>query len=140
MEHWLPLFHERMETLFDYLGEAPIALEYQGEDVARERFKQIGDYYDARREAMSQPGGGAPYKPLPPDKLYLTEQEWSKRLVDSSLARLTPFAAPEGGADVIDAGARQGRDFAPERDRHIGQRVRGGGRTYPRAADRSARR
>ena len=33
MEHWLPLFHERMETLFDYLGAAPIAIEYQGEDV-----------------------------------------------------------------------------------------------------------
>ena len=92
MEHWLPLFHERMETLFDYLGEAPIAVEYQGEDVARERFKQISDYYEARREAMSIAGGGAPYKPLPPDRLYLTEQEWSKRLAEAALARLTPFA------------------------------------------------
>src|SRR5207253_1379112 len=67
MEHWLPLFHERLETLFDYLGSAPIAVEYQGEDVARERFKQINDYYEARREAMSQTGRGAPYQPLPLD-------------------------------------------------------------------------
>jgi transcription-repair coupling factor (superfamily II helicase) len=49
MEHWLPLFQERMDTLFDYLGEAPVAIEPQGEDAARERFKQINDYYDARR-------------------------------------------------------------------------------------------
>ena len=34
---------------------------------------------------------------------------------DGALARLTPFAVPEGAGDVIDAGARQGRNFAPER-------------------------
>ena len=26
---------------------------------------------------MEQPGGGAIYKPLPPDRLYLTEDEWT---------------------------------------------------------------
>src|SRR6476659_7901388 len=95
MEHWLPLFHERMETLFDYLGDAPIAIEPQSEDAARERFKQIVDYYEARREAMEHPGGGAVYKPLPPDRLYLTEDAFSKRLAEAALARLTPFAMPD---------------------------------------------
>ena len=115
MEHWLPLFHEHMATLFDYLGDAAIVVEHQGEDVARERIKQIGDYYEARREAMTVTGGGAPYKPLPPDRLYLTETEWTQRLAKAPLARLTPFALPEGDANVIDVGARQGRNFAPER-------------------------
>ncbi len=73
------------------------------------------DYYEARREALEHPGGGAVYKPLPPDRLYLTEDEWSKRLEEASLARLTPFAVPEGSAGVIDASARQGRNFTPER-------------------------
>jgi len=114
MEHWLPLFQERMDTLFDYLGDAPIAIEPQGEDAARERFKQISDYYDARREAMEHPGGGAIYKPLPPDRLYLTEDEWKRRVGEGELARITPFAVPEGPT-VFDAGARAGRDFAPER-------------------------
>jgi len=115
MEHWLPLFQERMDTLFDYLGDAPIAIEPQSEDAARERFKQIIDYYEARREALDHPGGGAIYKPLPPERLYLTEDEWTKRLQDAALARLTPFAMPEGSG-VVDAGARQGRSFAPERN------------------------
>src|SRR5256885_6478360 len=48
MEHWLPLFQDMMDTLFDYLGDAAIAIEPQGEDAARERFKQILDYYQAR--------------------------------------------------------------------------------------------
>jgi transcription-repair coupling factor (superfamily II helicase) len=114
MEHWLPLFQDRMDTLFDYLGDAPIAIEPQGEDAARERFRQISDYYEARREAMAIPGGGAVYKPLPPDRLYLTEEEWSRRLADGAVARLTPFAVPDDAA-VVDAGARAGRNFTVER-------------------------
>ena len=115
MEHWLPLFQERMETLFDYFGDAPVAIEPQVEDAVRERFKQIHDYYQARREALQHPAGGAVYKPLPPDRLYLSEDEWGKRLGEAALARLTAFALPEG-AGVFDAGARKGREFAPERN------------------------
>src|SRR3981189_725214 len=115
MDPWLPLFQERMDTLFDYLGDAPVAIEPQSEDAARERFKQIADYYEARREAMERPGGGAIYKPLPPDRLYLTEEEWTRRLDQAALARLTPFAVPDGSADTVDAGARAGRNFTPER-------------------------
>ena len=73
------------------------------------------DYYEARREALEHPGGGAIYKPLPPDRLYLTETEWTERLSEAAVARLTPFAVPEGSTDVFDAGARQGRNFTPER-------------------------
>lgn len=115
MEHWLPLFQERMDTLFDYLDGAVVAIEPQGEDAARERFTQIADYYEARREALEHPGGGAIYKPLPSDKLYLTEAEWTRLLGEAPLARLTPFAVPEGAGDLFDAGARAGRNFAPER-------------------------
>jgi transcription-repair coupling factor (superfamily II helicase) len=116
MEHWLPLFQERMDTLFDYLDDAPVAIEPQAEDAVRERFKQILDYYQARREALEHPAGGAVYKPLPPDRLYLTEEEWGRRVSDVALARLTQFSVPADGTSVVDAGARKGRDFAPERN------------------------
>ncbi|MDE2377541.1 transcription-repair coupling factor [Bradyrhizobium sp.] len=115
MEHWLPLFQERMDTLFDYLDDAPMAIEPQAEDAVRERFKQILDYYQARRDALEHPAGGAVYKPLPPDRLYLTEEEWGRRIHDVALARLTQFSLPTD-ANVVDAGARKGRDFAPERN------------------------
>ncbi len=115
MEHWLPLFQDRMDTLFDYLDGTPVAIEPQSEDAARERLKQIADYYLARKEARDLPGSGAIYNPLPPDRLYLSEDEWDKRLQGRALARLTPFAMPEQGGAVIDAGAKQGRNFAPER-------------------------
>jgi transcription-repair coupling factor (superfamily II helicase) len=115
MEHWLPLFLERMETLFDYLTGTPIAIEPQSEEAAHERFAQIGDYYEARREVSDRADAGAIYKPLPPDRLYLTETEWASRLSDARLVRFTPFAMPESDGGIIDAGLRQGRNFAPER-------------------------
>ncbi len=112
MEHWLPLFHARMETLFDYLAGTVIVTEPLAEDAARERLTQIGDYYEARRGAGE--GGGVPYKPLPPERLYLGDAEWEAGLHAAPLARLTPFSVPPADA-VIDIGARAGRDFAPER-------------------------
>ena len=74
MEHWLPLFHQRLDTLFDYIEASPIAIEPLAEEAAHERFAQIADYYQARKDAIDQNGGGAPYKPLPPDLLYLGER------------------------------------------------------------------
>jgi transcription-repair coupling factor (superfamily II helicase) len=116
MEHWLPLFHKQMETLFDYLDRTPIMLEPLAEDAGHERLAQIADYYEARRAAIDQSGGGAPYKPLPPDRLYLAEAEWKERLDKSALARLSPFAAPEGTADTIEIAARAGKNFTAERN------------------------
>jgi transcription-repair coupling factor (superfamily II helicase) len=118
MEHWLPLFHERLDTLFDYLPGTPVAVEPLAEDAAHERFAQIGDYYDARRQVLAQPRhkgatSGVPYNPLPPEKLYLAEAEWRERLGTLSLVRVTPFASPDAAA--VDAGTRSGRGFAPER-------------------------
>jgi len=125
MEHWLPLFHRGLETLFDYLPATPLAIEPLAEEAAHERFAQIADYYQARRDALGKDGGGAPYKPLPPDRLYLAESEWRERLDASLLAKLTPFAAPEqepGGAQSLQSGdnviaidAHAGRNFASER-------------------------
>src|SRR5712691_9007928 len=113
MEHWLPLFHERLETLFDYLPGSAVVLEPLVEDAASERLTQIADYYQARRQALD--GSGPPYHPLPPERLYLAETEWRERLEDTAIARLTPFSLPAASGAVIDMGARQGRNFAAER-------------------------
>ena len=114
MEHWLPLFHDKLDTLFDYVPGAPVILEAQAEDVARERLSQIKDYYEARKDALADKSGPL-YKPLPPDRLYLPEAEWSERLNTAALARLTPFAVPDQSGSVADIGARAGHNFSAER-------------------------
>jgi len=118
MEHWLPLFFEKMATILDYLPQAVVTLDPLSSDAADERFKAIADHYDARLAAMKRglEEGGAPYKPLPPERLYLTAGEWQQRLDRFPVGQLHPFDAV-GGPDitVVDLGGRPGRDFAPER-------------------------
>ncbi|MBS0535354.1 MAG: transcription-repair coupling factor, partial [Proteobacteria bacterium] len=113
MEHWLPLFHESMDSLFDYLPGSPIALEPLAADAIEQRFVQIKDYYEARVEALKD-GVTPAYKPMPPDKLYLTNSEWKERLDQRAIATLNPFDVPPAN-DVIDIGARAGHNFVAER-------------------------
>ncbi len=115
MEHWLPLFYERLDTLFDYLGDAPLMLDPLVDDAAAERLKQIADYYDARKFTHDLDPTASTYKPLEPSELYLTPEEWRAALDVRALAQFSPFAAHEG-EKAIDCGARPGRDFAPERN------------------------
>ena len=117
MEHWLPLFQDHLDTLFDYLPDVPIVFDALVDDAAGERAAQVKDYFDARQAAQgqSQPGV-APYRPLPPDALYLGPEEWAERAKAAPLARLTPFAIPEvPGRLIIDCEARRGRNFIAER-------------------------
>ena len=116
MEHWLPLFADELETIFDQIGDAPVILDHLADEATGERLDQIADHHDARRTALEtgMAGGGAPYKPLPPDRLYLAKAEWASRLKGRRTAHLSPFAQPEGGG-VIDIGGRGGRSFARER-------------------------
>ena len=115
LEHWLPLFHEHLDTVFDYVPDVPFVLDPLAEEAASERTKQIADHYEARRDAVSQPGV-SPYKPLPPERLHLTATDLTAALQARSVARLTPFAVIESSPlAVMDAGARQGRIFAAER-------------------------
>ena len=117
LEHWMPLFYDGLDTLFDYLGDVPMLFDPQVEEAAAERLALIQDYFQAREAALKNPQSGvAPYKPLPPRALYLTPNEWKGKVEAGTVARLTPFAQPDSDARaVIDCGARAGRNFAPER-------------------------
>lgn len=119
MEHWLPLFYPALETLFDYLPQSLIFFDHLGDEALRERQAQVQDYYAARREdqtgaEQSGPMGSVPYRPLPPELLYLRAEEMDAALTAFGLRRLSPFAPPEGRR-AFDFGARTGRTFAAER-------------------------
>jgi len=118
MEHWLPLFHEELATLFDYLPNAVVTLDPLADDARQSRFEQIADHYDARAAALERKAFGAPpYHPVPTDSMFLDEAEWHKALAAAPhVIALDPFERPEAdGANVVSFGGRQGRSFAPER-------------------------
>ncbi|PAX09509.1 transcription-repair coupling factor [Sphingomonas lenta] len=113
MEHWLPLFEDRLETLFDHLGPDAVIVRDAGvEGAAEGRFEAVADYYENRKRAeAAQPGS---YRPLPAKALYLDSQEWAQRLADHRVHLTTAFHEPESAA-VLDFGVDNARDFAPER-------------------------
>jgi transcription-repair coupling factor (superfamily II helicase) len=119
MEHWLPLFYERLDTLFDYLPRALVLLGHQAEEAKAARLELVRDYYETREQFRNAKDDkhaikGPPYKPLKPETLYLSDADWKAALAKNIVRDLTPFQAPES-TNSVDAGGRQGRDFAPER-------------------------
>jgi transcription-repair coupling factor (superfamily II helicase) len=110
MEHWLPLFYPRLETLFDYLpDEAVIAFDHQALEAREERLAVITDAYESRADAQRKDS----YRPLKPDALYLTAKEFDGLMSLRATRWFTPFQRE--GAAVVDMGAKLGRTFAAER-------------------------
>ncbi len=117
MEHWLPLFYERMDTLFDYLPNAVLTLDHLAGDAMSSRHETIADHYEARKEGLEHRSFGAPpYNPLPPDALYLTAGEWERSVAHHKVRLFEPFPQPQTpGLIQIDFKGKQGRNFAIER-------------------------
>jgi transcription-repair coupling factor (superfamily II helicase) len=113
MEHWLPLFEERLSNLFDHLGPGDLVVRDAAADQAvRGRREAIDDYYQNRVRAMEgQPGS---YRPLEPHALYLSKKEWEAFEAERPVHLASPFHEPESER-IIDFGVDPARDFAPER-------------------------
>ncbi len=116
LEHWLPLFYERLDSLLDYLPKGtPLIMSQDAESQRDQRLETVVEFYEARRAAMrARDDGSAPYKPLQPDALYLTADEWDGLLSKRAAGRLTSFAAPEG-REAFDLGGRTAPNFAEAR-------------------------
>lgn len=113
MEHWLPLFEERLETLFDHLPDDAVVIRDAGVPAAAEsRLESIADYQANRVRAQSSDPGS--YRPLGQDQLYVLADEWANRLGKAAAHLTTPFHQPDG-KDTVEFGVEGPRDFAPER-------------------------
>ena len=125
MEHWLPLFEDKLATLFDHLGKDDlVVIDQAALAAADERVKDVRDYFDQRTAITGQAKGN--YRPLQPDALYMSADELKDALAAAPAHRATPFDEPESDG-VVGFGFRSGRDFAPERAR--------GDNVYPVLAD-----
>ncbi|MEL6504581.1 MAG: transcription-repair coupling factor [Pseudomonadota bacterium] len=120
LEHWLPLFYDRLESVFDYLGEKPVFLDHLMDEALGQRWEQIEDHFHARERGMAErleSDGGAPYKPVNPATLHLPPEEVRAMLAQGQKIHLSPFEAPDfiEGERILSMAAKQGRSFAAER-------------------------
>jgi transcription-repair coupling factor (superfamily II helicase) len=115
MEHWLPFFHERLETLFDYMPGASVTLDDQLTPARLARWDSIVDQYETRKIAMDTKGRmDSVYKPTPPRLLYLDDATWETQIGAHRAVQFHPLPQASGPG-VVDAGGRIGRNFSPER-------------------------
>lgn len=114
MEHWLPLFYDRLDTLFDYMPNALVSFDHQAMQTRHDRLETLQDYYQARQNAVQQ---GAIYHPLRPDMLYLVEGAWEVMLARHACLTLSPFKTAQ---DALDMQIRNSPDFAAARQQKDG--------------------
>ena len=116
LDHWLPLFEERLDTLFEHLSpDDVIVRDTHDAGAAEARFEAVADYYQNRKRAQSADPGS--YRPLEPESLYLSRDDWKRLIDERPLHLITQFHEPES-ATVIDFGVDAARDFAPERSQN----------------------
>ncbi|MEN2494255.1 MAG: Transcription-repair-coupling factor [Hyphomicrobiaceae bacterium hypho_1] len=115
MENWLSLFHDRLETLFDYIGDANITFDHMANDSMCQRFEQITEHYESRLNSLEISAFGAPpYKPVPPQEMYIDQKEWNELLSSRQVAKFHPFSPPPP-APTRSSNTQVGRNFTPER-------------------------
>lgn len=127
MEHWLPLFHPDLVPLTTYLAEdAEVSFDHLASEAIKARAALIGEHYEARLQppAAGTSFGTTPYRPLPPERLYLDEHGLERALGGRTRLHFSIFGPPPrppaGIDEVRSLGGHPARDFAPERaDRNV---------------------
>ncbi len=116
MEHWLPLLEDSLATIFDFFDEKTTILRDTASSAAIDaQFSGIADYYKNRIEADK--ANLSSYRPLAPESLYLTVDEWASQQNDSPIHLLSEFDEPESES-VASLSVSSPRDFSPERARN----------------------
>lgn len=100
VEHWLPLFHETMAGLLDYVPHASVSFDPGAAIAGKEHIAQAFDFYTARQDLAGRSSiDAAP--PLSPEALYMSQTQWSAfSVADKDIGQegcsLPPFAPKEG--------------------------------------------
>ena len=119
VEALLPLFYERLETVFDYAGDRlMVGLDALAESAISERYAMAVDHYEARKAAPTM-RGATPFRGPPPDALYLSPDALKEALKGRAVRRFSPFEA-EPGSPAISLGGRVGRTFLEDRQKPDG--------------------
>ncbi len=112
IDHWLPLFEERMATLFEHLSDDDLIVRDPGDAGAEARFEAVAII--TTTVPAPNPATPAATAPLAPETLYLARDEWEALAAERPFHLVTPFQQPAGAA-VVDFGVAPPRDFGPER-------------------------
>ncbi|MBR5130265.1 MAG: transcription-repair coupling factor [Alphaproteobacteria bacterium] len=107
VEHFLPLFHERMVSFFDYVQDFTVISDFGLNDALQARHEQIMEYYNARCEALKDGMSNVKYYPISPELFFWTPDEIIESLSTFNHFSLSPFTEPNSD----DMKGRSGKDY-----------------------------
>jgi len=114
LEHFLPLFYGSLEAVFDYVGpDCFTAFDGMLSEVRTERHDLIDDYYRSRQDAAENKSEGV-YRPLPPEQMHLTDENWDERISALLTRSHSPFITDDE-ANTVNFEGSEGRSYSAER-------------------------
>ncbi|MBO7332680.1 MAG: transcription-repair coupling factor, partial [Alphaproteobacteria bacterium] len=109
IEHWLPLFFEKMSFFTDYLKDFKIFYSPSVPKGIKDFSEQIQTYYQARLEALENKTETiVSYRPIPPELFFASPEETDELLAHFEATELSPFVIP----NTPDMGGRISQSFA----------------------------
>ena len=123
IEHFLPLFYDNLETVFDYLPEkCLVAFDGLSREAFSERKDLIADFYESRQAhvtAREQSTGNRSkttgiFRPLNVEDLYLSLSDIEVAQNNNPFRWHSPFVPPDAD-QLVDFGGKQSRNFSAER-------------------------
>ena len=110
LEHWLPLLHDGLVPAHSLLSDWLYLFDVDADAVWQARLAQIQDFYEARQDAVGTEQEHT-YRPLPPEQMFLTEEEVTTFSELDRAISLFGFSKPETASSDSDTGARLGPTF-----------------------------
>ena len=114
LEHWLAFFHDRLETLLDYLPGAAVIFDHQASAAIEARCDLVLEYFEAR-QAFADEQSATPYRAVKPARMFLNADALSDVLSGRAVTDFSPYTIGDDEEGGLDAGGHAGRDFADER-------------------------
>lgn len=110
LEHWLGLLHDHLQPLYQQLPGWRYVFDVEAEAVWQARLEQIVDFYEARCAAVGEQQEQT-YRPLPPEIMYVSQDEINQLSTQDNLSFLKGFSRSEANAEDSETGASLGLTF-----------------------------
>jgi transcription-repair coupling factor (superfamily II helicase) len=96
MEHWLPFFYNKTNTIFDYTNDPIIILDHLYENSLEDFLLTVTDHFQSRKEYDENKLSKIEnkYFSIDPSYLYQEKEEYEKNLASKNCVQISPFKKP----------------------------------------------
>ena len=97
MEHWLPFFYDKTNTIFDYTNDPVIILDHLYENSLEDFLVTVTDHFQSRKEYDENKLSKIEnkYFSIEPSYLYQEKEEYEKNLDSKNCFQISPFKKPK---------------------------------------------